>query len=296
MKQIRTASFGLIALGGIWLWAYWPTLAEIAERWATNPMYSHGYLVPVFAAYMLWHRRGMIRGEIVRPSWWGVPWLVVGIVLHLASARFYFDWIGAVSILFVLTGLGIAWGGTKVWRWAWPAIGFLIFMLPLPFQIEVALAYPLQRLVTLASTYVLQTIGFAAIAEGNIIIMGDTRIGVVEACNGLGMLVTFFAMTTAIALLLHRSFLTKAFIVVSAVPIALLANIVRITITGTLAETVGAEAADAFFHGFLGLLMLPLALGMLWIELKVLAALLIEMPANDRLAYRFAGLEPSMRS
>src|SRR2546429_8775712 len=237
MTNLRNPKTILItgALGGVALWAYWPTLVEIAERWSSNPLYSHGYLVPLFAAYLLWRRSPMIRGQAIAASWWGLPWIVLGVVLHLASAYFYFDWFGAVSILFVLTGFSIALGGMKVLRWTWPAIGFLIFMLPLPYQIEVGLAYPLQRLATLSSTYVLQTIGFGAIAEGNVIIMEDAKIGVVEACNGLGMLVTFFALTTAVAILRKRSLLATTFLVASAIPIALTANILRITITGTLA-------------------------------------------------------------
>ena len=268
-------------LGGIWFWAYWPTLAEIVERWSTNPLYSHGYLVPGFAAFLLWHRRRMLGDESGQPSCWGVLCIAFGAALHLAGAYFYFDWASAASSLPVLVGLGLAWGGVKVLRWNWPAIAFLVFMLPLPYRVEVSLAFPLQRLATLASTYLLQTLGFPAIAEGNVIIMEEARLGVIEACNGLGMLVTFFALTSAVALLLKRGLLGKGIIVLSAIPIALLANVVRITVTGVLAEIVGSEVAVEFFHRLGGWLMMPLALGMLWLELKVLATLVIQAPSED---------------
>lgn len=263
----------LVAVAG---WAYAPALAEMAERWSTSPQYSHGYLVPLFAAFLSWRRRHMHTGVVVDPSWWGLAWVVAGLSLHLAGAHFYLDWANAVSILFVVAGLTMCLGGRKLLLWHWPAIAFLVFMLPLPYRVEVSLAYPLQRLATLASTYALQTLGFAAIAEGNTIVMAEAHIGVVEACNGLGMLVAFFAMSTAVAIVLNRHVVEKALIVLSAVPIALAANVVRITVTGVLADILGIEIADKFFHDLAGWLMMPLALAMLWVELAVLSRLVVE--------------------
>jgi exosortase len=289
-ESARKLAASACVLGGVLAWAYWPTLADVVQRWSTNPQYSHGYLVPLFSAILLWHRRGLIRGESVQPSWWGLPWLAVGVALHLAAAYFYFEWAGAAALLPLLLGLVLCLGGKTLLRWSWPALAFLAFMLPLPFRIEVSLAYPLQRLATLASTYLLQTFGFPAVAEGNIIVMEEARIGVVEACNGLGMLMTFFALTTAAAILLQRPLMEKLLMVVSAVPIALFANVIRITITGMLAEKIGSEFADVVFHHWGGWTMMLLALGMMWIELKILAALLLELRPRDGLAYSFAGL------
>lgn len=172
--------------------------------------------------------------------------------------------------------------------WSWPAIAFLVFMLPLPYRLEVSLAYPLQRLATIASTYLLQTVGFPAVAEGNIIIMEEARIGVVEACAGLGMLVTFTALTTAVAMLLRRSLFDKIIIVLSALPIAIAANVVRIVVTGILAETIGNEAADEFFHGLFGYMMPAVALSMLWVEMKILAMLIVDAPVVNESTFGLA--------
>jgi exosortase len=151
-------------------------------------------------------------------------------------------------------------------------------MLPLPYFLEVSLAHRLQRLATLASTYGLQTLGLAAIAEGNVIIMSEARIGVVEACSGLGMLVTFFAEATAVAMLIRRSILEKLLIVASAVPIALTVNVIRIMVTGIVAETAGESAADRV-HDLAGWFLMPtLALALLWLELAILSRLLIDAP------------------
>jgi exosortase len=257
-------------------WAYWPTFCDVAERWWTNPLYSHGYLVPAFAVFLLWHRREMLPANGLEPRWWGTLLLAVGIGGHLFGAYFYMDWISAASILPTLAGLCVCVGGSGLLRWSWPAIAFLAFMLPLPYQVETSLAYPLQRLATLASTYTLQTLGFAAVAEGNIIIMENSRIGVIEACNGLGMMVTFFALAAAVAILMRGRPLDKLIIILSAVPIALLANTIRITVTGMLAETIGGEIVDAFLHGAAGWFMTPVALALLYAETLVLGKLFVD--------------------
>jgi exosortase len=277
-----------VLLGGLLLWAYGSTLGEVAETWSSNPQYSHGYLVPAFALFLLWTRRKQLGDEPLQPSWWGLPLVLLGTLLHLAGARLYLDWIGAAAVLPMLAGLALTLGGIRALRWSWRAIAFLVFMLPLPYRVEVALAHPLQRLATVASTYVLQTVGFAAVAEGNVIIMEETRIGVIDACNGLGMLVTFFAVTTAVAMLLKRPLVDKIIIVLSALPIALLANIIRIAVTGILAELVGAWIVDLVFHDLAGWLMMPLALGILWLELQIFNRLVIEESAAPEEVLAFA--------
>ena len=280
---------GLLLLAPLLLWAYWGGLCNVAERWSTDPQYSHGYLVVAFALVLLWLRRDRLAGVVARPTWWGVPLLAVGTFLHLAGAYLYYDWVDVASLIPSLAGLCLALAGWGVLRWAWPAVAFLGFMLPLPYRLEVALAYPLQRLATLGSTYLLQTLGFATVAEGNVIVMDEVRIGVVQACNGLGMLLTFFALATAVAMVQRRPVLDKVFIVLSALPIAVLANLIRITATGVLHATVGTEIADLVFHDLAGWVMMPLALGMLWIELWGLSRLLVEPPPPSPAALAFTG-------
>jgi exosortase len=265
-----------VALLASLLWASWPTLGAMAQRWSTDPRYAHGYLVPVFAVALLWLRRDRLAGLELRPSWWGLPLLAAGGALHLAGLYFYVDWFTAVSLLPSLAGACVLLGGWRCLGWSAPAIAFLIFMLPLPFRLEVALGYPLQRLATLASTYAMQTIGLPALAEGNIVHLDDVEIGVVEACSGLSMLLTFFALSTGVALVIRRPLLDRILIVASAVPIALIVNIARITVTGVLHQTVGSRLANLVFHDLAGWLMMPMALGLLWAELGLLAHLLVE--------------------
>lgn len=261
-------------------WACWPTLCVLASRWHSDPQYSHGYLVPLFAIALLWLRREQVAWDTFRPAWWGLLLLAGGLGLHFAGTFFYFDWLAGFALLPCVAGLFVLAGGRAGLRWCWPAVAFLLFMVPLPHQAEVALAQPLQRIATKTSTYALQTLGFAAFAEGNVIRMGQVRIGVVEACSGLSMMVIFFALATAVVLLVRRPWYEKTVILVSAIPIAVIANVIRITVTGVLHKTAGRELADIVFHDLAGWLMMPLALGLLWVELRLLRWVLISRSAE----------------
>jgi exosortase len=266
----------------------------MAHQWTYNPQYSHGYLVPLFALALLWLRRERLAAVSFRLSWWGVPLVAAGAALYLAGAYAYVDWLEAVSLLPCLAGVAVLLAGWRALRWSWPAVAFLAFMVPLPFAVEQALGMPLRALATHASTWALQTLGLPALSQGNIIVVRAHKIGVAEACSGLSMLLTFAALATAVALVSRRPLLDKLVVLASAVPIALLANVARITATGVLYETAGSAAAHAFFHDFAGWLMMPFAVGLLWLELRVLARLLVEHPPEEPLAV--AGRPAGLRS
>jgi exosortase len=252
------------------LWSDWPALAAMAGKWTSDPQYAHGYLVPVFAGVLLWLRRRDLHLARCRLSWWGVPLILLAINLRLASAVLFYEWLDGLSLLPCLAGVCLLLGGWRALRWAWPGIAFLAFMLPLPWYVEIALAAPLRSAATAASTYLLQTLGFTALAHGNVILLGKNEIGVAEACSGLSMLLVFFALAFALVLVLHRARWKKVALVTSAVPIAIFANILRITLTGVLFETAGQGTAKIFYHDLAGWLMMPLALGLFWLVLLFL--------------------------
>jgi exosortase len=263
-------------LGLALLWVTFPILYALMQRWGHDSRYSHGYLVPLFSLYLLYARRRQLAAvaRSCRPNWWGLPLLLAGLAIHAAGTYLFVDWFQAIALLPCLAGVIVLLGGWPAFRWAWPAVAFLAFMVPLPFSLEVGLAQPLQQLATKVSCYSLQTLGFAAYAEGTIIRFGEVRIGVVEACSGLSMLVLFFALSTAAAILVRRPLWERLLLVTSAVPIALVANIARIIVTALLHKAAGRELADLVFHTLAGYLMMPLALGLLAAELRLVSWLL----------------------
>lgn len=275
-------SLAILAFGGplaCLLWAYWTTLAEVAQRWSADPSYSHGYLVPFFAAALLWLRREYMPADLLTPNWLGALLLGVGIGMRLFSGYYFYVWLDPISLLPCVAGICLLIGGWPVFRWAWPSVLFLAFMIPLPYRYAGLMARPLQEFATIVSTFLLQALGVPALAEGTIILLSERELGIVEACSGLRMLVVFFALSTGFALVVKRPAWEKWIIVGSAVPIALACNVLRITATGMLNENVSSEIVNEAFHDFAGWLMPPLGLGMLWLELKVLTLLWLDSAA-----------------
>src|SRR5581483_7667422 len=204
--------------------------------------------------------------------------LALGLGLRLAGVHWYFLWLDMLAIVPCVAGLCWLLGGWAAWRWAWPAVLYLIFMIPLPYRLSTALSAPLQSLATTVSTFLMQTIGLPALSEGNVVVLNEARLNVIEACSGLRMLVVFVALSAAMALLTRRPLLDKIILLVSAIPIAVMSNILRITATGILHETTSSETANLFFHDLGGWLMMPLGLLFLAGEVKILSHLFIDPP------------------
>jgi exosortase len=272
------------------VWAWWPTLAELAGRWSSDPSYSHGWVVPIFAVVLLWLRRQHMPDDLLKPGWvCGSSLLAAGIAFRLIGAHYYFVSFDPFSLLPCLAGVFVLVGGAPVLRWTWPSILFLAFMIPLPWSVAGLLSEPLQRFATVVSTFLLQSLGLPALAEGNVILLSEVEMGIVEACSGLRMLVVFFALSTAVAIVVQRPAWEKLLIVVSAIPIALTCNVLRITSTGVIHEAVSEggllagilthDFANKIYHDLAGWLMMPLGLGLLWAELKLLVLLWLE-PAD----------------
>ena len=134
--------FGYLALPLVALvWAYWTSLQAIADRWGNDPQYSHGYLVPIFSLALLWLRKDRLNWELLKPSWWGVPLLLLAIGLRGYGAYCHYPYLEHVALLPCVIGLCLVMGGWAAWRWAWPALCFLFFMVPLPFSVGHALAW-----------------------------------------------------------------------------------------------------------------------------------------------------------
>lgn len=188
---MNTTKHGLLlipfGLGTLVFMAYWFLLSSIVSRWSSAE-YSHCYFVPLFAVVLLWLRRSQIVSESCSPSWWGLVPLAVGSATRVAAAYYYMEYLEVLSLLPCLAGVAICTGGKRALQWSWPAIAFLLFMMPLPYTAEVMLAGPLRRIAVISSTYALQTFGFPAVSEGNIILMESQPILVAEACSGLSML------------------------------------------------------------------------------------------------------------
>jgi exosortase len=279
----RPASWSVVTLamvaglGAAILWSYWPTLAELAERWAIDPQYSHGFLVPVFAAVILWVRRPAVMVGPVQPI--GLLLLLAALAPRWYTGRMDLGAVDAVCMLGAILGGVLFLGGWPLLRWTWMPILFLAFMIPLPFAIEEGVAMPLRRFATEAATYLLQTLGYPAVAEGNIIQIGEIRLGVIDACSGLGMLMTLFAIAVAIALIVKGPVVDRLILVASAIPVAVVLNALRITFTGVADSSFGWQQHHQLIDKIMGYVMCVVAMLVLWTEYMYLQRLFV--PAND---------------
>ena len=253
-------------------WRSWQWMFEI---WMTNPDNSHGLLVPIFSAWLLYLRRP-IRPANSTPITTvafslGVALILAAMAVHCSGIYCRMISVSAVSVLPCLAGIVLCCGGWPAARWAWPSVLFLVFMIPLPQSIGIQLGGTLQHVATIGSTYLLQLIGMPAVSEGNVIFLTKANLGVAEACSGIRMLMSFFALTTALCFLFERAAWEKALFWLSAPFIAVAANVLRITATGIAYEMGSDHLAELIFHDLAGWLMMPVGLALLGVESFLLA-------------------------
>ncbi|AMV23583.1 Transmembrane exosortase [Gemmata sp. SH-PL17] len=272
-EVVRTPGWiaALVALVGVLVFVYAALFRYCYGEWL-KPDYSHGFLVPFFAAYLAWRWRAWAPERVRWPEPWGLAFLAVGggLFVVFGDRNVGKEWMQGLSFVLNLCGVTLLLGGWKALKWLWPALAFLLFMFPLPWRVEHALGWQLQKVASIASEFVLQTIGYPTYREGIILHVKDHVLRVEEACSGLSMLLTFAALATGMAVLVQRPWLDRGLILVSAVPVAVLSNVLRIALTGVLYNEAGKELGDRVFHDFAGWMMMPLALAVLWGELKLL--------------------------
>ncbi|MCI0332576.1 MAG: exosortase/archaeosortase family protein [Planctomycetes bacterium] len=269
----------LAILGGLvvlLIAAYWDMLSLTRAAWSEG-LYSHGWIVPLFALALLWMRWKPFGPVPAYERWVGVLLVAAGLGWRLFAAEYGVNTFDRWSFLPSIFGIFMMVGGTYVIRWAWPALAFLFFMFPLPNMWERPILGGLQKLASICSTFVLQTIGMAAFRQGNLISIPGNELNIAEACSGLRMGTIFLAMAVFMVFIIERPWWDKFVILLSAIPIALLVNVIRITVIGLLYWLVGPDnhIAQKLGHDWAGLFMMPLALGFLWLELQILERLTI---------------------
>lgn len=254
-----------LALVAAMLWAYWPTLAEVVAAWWSEPDYSHGFLVAPLAIAFLYVRRASCPVEQARPSLMGLTLLGGVAAVRLLTGRYFLLPVDAWTIPIWIAGCVWLVFGLPVLRWSLPSIIFLWFMFPMPYSAEHWLSVPLQSIATKVSTFMLLMLGQPAISEGNTIWLGDHPLNVEEACSGLRIFMSIFALAFAFVLFSRWDWWQKVLALVAALPVAIIANATRIVLTGLLTEFVSTEAAAKFSHDFAGVVMIPFAALLFWL-------------------------------
>ena len=263
--------------------AFFDSLFATYHIWQ-GPQYAHGFIIPIISAVLLYIRKESFRDVPGWHRWIGVGLILFGMVLRvfggLATVVVLTNW----ALIPCLLGVFILVGGLPTMRWAGPAIVFLLLMYPFPRIVEESLMHPLQRTAAACSSFTLTTMGIEAVREQNTIYLGESgqKMDVAAQCSGLRMLTVFTAMGIAVALFLtERPLWERLLIVVSAIPIAVMANVFRITLTGLLFELLNVQDLNKgwvhyFAHDAAGFVMIPVAMGLFFLEYQILKRLVVE--------------------
>ena len=249
----------VVVISGLVVGLYHEVFARLVAQWYEDPDYSHGFLVPLVSAYLVWERRGILARVGVTPSAWGIGVLAVGLLMLLLGSLGAELYLQRSSFLIVISGLVLLLLGHAFLRTVAFPIAFLFFMIPLPTIVMNELAFPLQLFAAKTAAFCLFNFGIPMLREGNLIVLSGTTLEVAEACSGLRSLQALLALGVFYAYFSQPVMWKRWALVILSIPIAIIANAFRVTGTGVLAHNWGPEAAEGFYHTFSGWLIFVLA-------------------------------------
>ncbi len=264
----------IVTVLGAMCWAYWPGLVNLFEVWNSDPDYNHGFLVVPISAWLLWQRREKLAEITIAPSWWGLAFVALAAVVRWLGAEFFFAEFDTWSLPLWVAGAVLLFGGWQLLWWASGAIAFLWFMTPLPGTLTQALSLPLQKISAVISTWTLHLCAQPAVRQGTTIIMGEHTLEVERACSGLRICYGILALAVAYVVLQRPRPLRAVVLLLAAIPVAVIANSARVTLTGLLFLVVSGEQAHKYAHDFSGLVMLPMAVALLWLVHRIMERVL----------------------
>lgn len=288
-NHLPASIWALVAATLVLVLAYAPNFRDLYSIWNDDPNYSHGKLVIPISLFILWRRLSEKSPEHMSVnlsvSWLGWVFLAVILLIRAVAYELNSQWIESATIIPAIACIMWTFGGWSLLQRAWPAILFLVFLLPLPRPVNELISLPLQRIATTGSCFLLQLSGFWAIQEGNVINLttphGPMPLDVALACNGLRMLMTMAATITATIILIPLPTWKRITLLASTIPIAMLSNMVRIVATGWCYYEMTGPKAKAWAHDLSGLLMMPLALILVGLELQLLSWLVPNRTTED---------------
>ena len=237
---------------------------RLVNDWYTLPDFSHGFLIPFFAAYLLWHQRVVLLGVHSRPSWNGL-WLLIAGLLLLLTGVFGADlFLSRVS--FILLIMGITWTlcGLAVVKQIRFVFLVLLLGIPLPTLVMNQITFPLQILSSQSASILLPMAGVPVFREGNVIQLASIQLEVAEACSGIRSLLSLFTLSVIYGYFLEKSTWKRVTLALASIPIAVAANAVRIFGTGICVQYWNPDKALGFFHEFSGWLMFLVSLTCLY--------------------------------
>ena len=286
MTPLAVAALGgIVAIAG---WLFFDSLRAMVEGWSQREEYSHGFLIPVIAGYLVWQRSDLLRETEFENAWAGMLLAAVGLLLYLVGelATVF----AVVQYAFVLFILGVAWAtvGWRAFKIIVVPLCLLFFMVPFPNFIYNNLSSQLQLLSSEIGVMVIRAFGIGVFLEGNVIDLGSYKLQVIEACNGLRYLFPLMTLGVIVAYFYHAAWWKRLLIFASTIPITILMNSFRIGVIGVMVEYWGQSMAEGFLHDFEGWAIFMVCFAILFLEMW----LLMRLSNDSRPLREVFGIDP----
>jgi exosortase len=252
----------LLFFGALILVCYLPALRSLFTEWMTNEDVGHGFFVPLVAGYIIWQNREDLLAAPAEWSWWGLVVVLLGAAQSLVGTLGVELFLSRSAIILTLTGTVWMLGGTGMLKKLAFPLFLLCFMVPLPAVIYNSITFPLQLLASRLADGALTVLTVPVLREGNILELPSGKLSVVEACSGIRSLLSLTFLSLVYGYFFEKSTRLRVLLFVATVPIAIVANGARVTITGILSQ-IKPELAEGFFHESTGWVMFMLALALL---------------------------------
>lgn len=251
--------------------AYIPTFKWMIDRWlAPESYYGHGFLIPIVSLYVAWQRRELLKKTEISSEAFGLIIVAVAIFAHIMCALLKVYFISGFSFIFAIYGLVLFFFGREMARNLIFPIFFLLAMVPLPLVLIGNLTVKLKLFAAQCATVILNKIGFPSMRDGSIIRMPNSYIAIEAPCSGLRSLISLLTLGLIFAFAARISYIKKGLLLLSAMPIAIAANIVRVIMLATVNDLYGEKVAMGFFHDFSGYFVFAFAFAGLWMVSRAL--------------------------
>lgn len=234
---------------------YYSVFQSMVYDWTNNPDFSHGFLIPVIALYLLWQRADELERLSVSPRNFGILLILGGLFLFIVGNLASESFTQRFSFLVVLSGITLFLLGWRHLKLLAFPVAFLIFMIPIPSILMQKITFPMQLFASQVATISLQVLDIPVLREGNIIHLVGETLEVEKACSGIRSLISLVSIGTVMAYFITRVNWQRVVVILSCFPIAVATNAFRVSMTGILAHYYGIEMAQGFFHGFSGMVL-----------------------------------------
>ena len=243
-------ALGVAAAAALGLYA--PVVAGMAAEWSEFPSLSHGFAVPLISAYLLWHRRRLLAETPVEGSIAGLPLIILALGMLVLGSLSGEPFVARLSLPLALLGTVLFLGGTRVARHAWVPIAYLVFMIPLPYVTLSALTYRSQLFDAELTATALGWLGVPVLRDGVMLHLPNITLEVAADCSSVPAIAALLALGGAYAQMQPRPTWIRVALTLSAAPLGLLSNIVRLILTSLGAYYLGPIALNNVIHKFNG--------------------------------------------